>query len=142
MAGIISGGVTFTFNDGDLEEIRSKVMSELDFSAMPGMTADAAMIFDFNGVSKTITINGVLTNTGNNTLSSGNAVTIDEQRQWLEKVLNGAQVGTTFTSNYSSTFNGSTFINSPVYFADVEFTERTDTPNALPFNINLYVGGL
>ena len=137
---ITSAGVTFTFNDGDADEIRSVISSELDHEAMPMMEADAALLFDFSGVKKIISVNGVLTDTGENTLSSGSAITIDEQRQWLEKIINGNQSGITFQSTYSSTYNGSSFVDSKCMKSTITFIEKAGVPNRLAFNITLFVG--
>ena len=137
---ITKGGVTFTFNDGDVDEVRSVVSSELDHEAMPMMEAGSALLFDFSGVKKIISINGVLTDTGENTLSSGSAISIDEQRQWLEKIINGNQSGITFQSNYSSTYNGSSFVDSKCMKSGISFIEKEGMPNRLAFNITLFVG--
>lgn len=137
---ITISGVTFTFNDGDVEEIDYNIISEVEQEAMPGMTPDAAMMYDFNGVKKIISLQGALTNTGNNTLSTGSATTINEQREWLEKSINGSQNAITFVSNYSTTFNGSSFVNSKCYKTNIRFNERSGEPNRLYFTITLLVG--
>ena len=138
----ISTGAKFTFIDGDCEQITSGVSTDLDFDAMPGMTPDQAMLFDFNGVKKVITIKGRLSTNGSNVLNSGSAITIDEQRQWLEKNINGVQSGTLFKSNYTSTWNGSSFADSVVLFGSVTWDETTGDPNSLPFTIQIFVGNV
>jgi hypothetical protein len=137
---ITSAGVSFTFNDGDVDEVRSVISSELDHEAMPMMEANAALLFDFSGVKKIISVNGVLTDTGENVLSSGSAITINEQREWLEKIINGNQSGITFQSTYTSTYNGSSFVNSKCMKSTITFNERAGLPNRLSFNITLFVG--
>lgn len=135
-----SSGITFTFNEGDIQTIVSKVNGNLDFDAMPGFTPDASILYDFNGVLKTITLTGEIQNTSNNTLSSGTAITIDAQRKWLEQTLDGAQSGSTFISNYSSVYNGSTWSDARIYFSDLTFTEDSNKPNILGLTLKLFVG--
>ena len=138
---ITKSGVTFTFNEGDVQDINTQISTELEHDAMPMMTADSALLFDFSGVKKIITISGSLTdNSGNNVLSSGSAITINEQREWLESLIDGGQSGITFSSNYSSTYNGSTFSDSNVLVDNIRFMEQVDKHNELGFNITLFVG--
>jgi hypothetical protein len=134
-----SDGIIFSFNDGDCDDITSNVNTDLDFDAMPGMTADAALGFDFNGVKKTIEVSGTLTDTGTNRLSSGVAITITDQRKWLEKILNGSQTGSAFSSTYTSTWNGSSWEASIILFGSLVFNEKSGLPNGLPFRMSLYV---
>jgi hypothetical protein len=135
------GGIVFTFGEGDIESIQCNIGTDLDFDSMPMMTADSAMLFDFNGVKKTIRASGQICNNGTDHISGvGSAVTIDEQRKALEAMLNGSQSGITFSSNYSSTYNGSTFIPSTILVSNIVFTEQTGNPNNLPFEMTLFVG--
>jgi hypothetical protein len=137
---LVRSGVTFTFHDGDVETVRVQTQTDLDWDALPISTPNSALLFDFSGVKKSISVSGELTNNGANTLSSGTAVTIDDQRKWLEQTINGNQSGVTFTSNYSSTWNGSSWISSKIYFASITFTDTVGKPNSLPFEITIYVG--
>lgn len=132
--------VTFTFKDGDCEQIQTQIGAELDHDSMPMTTADGALLYDFSGVKKIISLQGKLSEASTTRTSSGTVKTIDEQRQWLEANLNGNQTGLTFVSNYSSTYNGSIFIPSPVLISQITFTEVTGNPAALEFNITLFVG--
>lgn len=132
-------GVIFSFNDGDVEDIVITISTDLDFDAMPGMTPDAAMGYDFNGVKKIIEVTGTLTDTGNNRLDSGIAITIDDQRKWLEKIMNGQQAGSAFSSSYSSTWNGADWIASIILFGTISFNEKVGLPNGLPFRMSLFV---
>lgn len=140
MVSITSNGVVYTFNDGNVENIRNRIYTNLDFDAMPSTPPDASMLYDFSGVSKIITVSGTITDTGNNTISTGTAITINEQRQWIEKHLNGTQSGVEFDSNYSSVFNGSTFVTPRVLFSTIDFNEEVGNPNGLPFTMTLFVG--
>lgn len=138
---IIRDGVTFTFNDGDVSEIRTRIATELDYDAMPSSLALYSLLYDFNGVTKIITLSGGLTNTGSNRLTVGSAITIDEQRKYIESCLDGLQSTAIFRSNYTSSYNGSDFEDSPIMFSTIEFNERTNEPNILFFTITLFVGG-
>ena len=139
---ITISGVTFTFNDGDVEEVETIINTELDYEAMPMSAATNAMLYDFNGVTKNIRLTGVLTDTGENTLSTGSAISIDEQRQWLEKNINGFQNTIIFQSTYGSSFNGSSFVDSRCYKANIRFLEKTGEPNRCVFSMTLLVGGV
>lgn len=142
MVNIQRDGVIFTFNQGDVDEVETTIISEIDSEAMPLSPATEALLYDFNGVGKTINVRGKLSNTGTNRLNTGSAITINEQRQWLEKAINGFQSGLTFTSNYSSSFNGTNFVNSRCLKSTIRFIEKTNHPNELEFQINLLVGGI
>lgn len=139
---ITSGGVTFTFNEGDVENISSSLNANLDADSMPMTPPTDSLMFDFTGVIKSITLSGKLSNSGSTRLSTGTATTIDAQRQWLEKIVNGEQAGITFVSNYSSSYNGSTFVSSPCMIASMEFNEVTGEPASLQFRISLNVGAI
>jgi len=136
----ILGGVTFTFNDGDVENIQSRLAANLDFDSMPLSTPDAAMLYDMNGVNKIISISGRLSNSGSTRTNTGTTTTIDEQRKWIEQNLNGNQNSGLFISNYTSTWDGTQWINSLFYIATVTWNEQTGDPSNLPFTIDLYVG--
>jgi len=139
---ITKSGVTFTFSEGEINTISTNTSAMLDYDAMPMSTADNAMLFDFNGVTKTISVSGQLFDDGSNHLSSGSAVTRDEQRQWLEKILDGNQTQLLFDSNHSSTWNGSSFGQSTCCIGSVNFTENSGDPNRLYFEIQLQVGNV
>lgn len=135
-----SAGVTFTFNNGDVQSVNSTLGANLDFDSMPGSPPTDSLLYDFNGVTKTIEISGELQDTGSNRLSSGTATTIDAQRKWLELNIAGFQEGATFISNYTSSWNGTSWINSRILFSNVRFNEETENPNVLPFTITIFVG--
>ena len=136
------GSVVFTFNTGDVTRIQSSLSSSLDFDSMPQSPPSDSLLYDYSGVTKTIQLEGSLSNNGTNRLSSGSAVTLDEQRQWIESLLNGDQGSTSiiFHSNYSSTFNGTVFIDSHCLIADVKWQEETGNPTGLPFTITFNIG--
>jgi hypothetical protein len=137
-----AAGVTFTFNDGDCEDITSDINANLDFDSMPASPPSDALLFDFNGASKTITVTGTLTEAPTTRTSTGSVTTIDAQRQWLEAYIDGFQLGSTFTSNYTSTWNGSSFAPSTVLVGSVRFNEQTGQPNVLFFTLTMTVGSV
>jgi len=137
-----AAGVIFTFNEGDCTDITSSIGANLDSDSMPLSTALDALLFDYNGVLKTITVTGALTLATSTRTSSGTVTTIDSQRQWLEAFIDGNQLGSTFVSNYTSTWNGSTFVDSKVLVGNVTFTERSGFPNELSFTMTLIVGSV
>jgi hypothetical protein len=73
-------------------------------------------------------------------LTSGSAVTIDEQRKWLEKNIDGFQSGGVFVSDYTSTWNGSSWEDSRFMMAKIRFRQVEGKPAELAFNITLFVG--
>jgi len=133
-------GVTFTFNEGDCQTVESGLATDLDFEAMPNQTAFNSMLYDVNGVTKIIRVSGELSDHGTNTLSSGTAITINDQRKWLEQNINGSQLGGYFDSNYASTWNGSGWYQSRFMIASIRFTENAGNPTGLSFDIQLYIG--
>ena len=137
-----SSNVTFTFSQGEVKSVEPVVSTQLDFDSMPSSDATGALMLDLSGVTKVIDVQGELFDDGTNHLSSGSAVTLDQQRQWLEAHLNGAQDGMTFTSNYSSTWNGSTFIPSRVMFSTFRHREEEGKPTVIPFQFVLFVGNI
>ena len=138
---IVTSTEQFIFNDGDVEEVNIEVSSDLDFDPMPMDTANNALVYDLNGVKKMINIRGRLSNTGVTVVTGGSVISLDEQRQWLEKLLNGDQRGVNFYSNYSSTYNGSTFIPTPCYVSRISWGEVTGEPQSLKFEIAFVIGG-
>ena len=138
----LSSGVTFTFNEGDVENISSSINANLDNDAMPLSPPTDALLFDFTGTNKTITLAGKISNSGTTRTSSGTTITIDAQRKWFELILNGNQVGVLFTSNYSSSWDGTAWTSSPVMISGIEWNEVNGEPSSLQFRITLLVGAI
>jgi hypothetical protein len=139
---ITVSGVIFTFNEGDCESVESSLASNLDYDSMPMSTPDGALLFDVNGVTKTITMRGNLSNSGSTRLSVGTATTLNDQRKWLEQNLNGSQAGGTISSNYTDTWNGTGWYASTIMFSTIRFTENEGNPMGLQFEITLLVGSV
>ena len=108
-----SSGNVFTFADGELDSVRSSTRGDIEVTAFPGTGPANALGFDFNGVLKTISIPGKLFETTTSRVNTSSITTILEQKQFLEKTLNGRQTSSTFTSNYESqTYDGENFVNT------------------------------
>jgi hypothetical protein len=131
---------TFTFVDGDIKKITSRIVGSPDLDSIPGTPPSYAMLFDTNGATKTITLSGELSSNGLTRVNTSSVITINEQRQYLEKQLTGFQPGAGFEANYCSTWTGSSWIASRVVLAEITWDEETGNPLNLPFTIVLYVG--
>lgn len=128
-----AAGVTFTFADGEVEQVEIKKNGNLDENTLPASDSSSAFILDFNGVKKDITISGKLYDTtGSSRTSTGTTVTIEDQINWLASVLNGSQNGLTFNSSYQT--------NKKVYFRSMVFTEKSGNPLLVEFRIEMVEG--
>jgi len=142
-------GNTFTFNDGDVERVSESITSEIDHSPMPMGGSMQAYGYDFNGVTKRITISGVLTAATTTRISGYDIKTIKEQKQYLESLMCGNQTAMTFSSEYadeSSNMESSTnlpyittFTDTKVFIEKMDFNHEAETPLALPFEISMIV---
>lgn len=131
----------FTFAQGEITNVKGRAAAEVEINALPGSGSSSAIGFDFNGVLKMITISGVLFETSSSRVNTSSVTTILEQKQWLEKQLNGLQLPKGFTSNYDSqSFNGDSFVSTKVFKGLFEWNETEGSPEALPITITLLVG--
>lgn len=147
-------GVTYTFDKGQVKSIRSEITVNLDNESLAISGPMQAMLFDFEGALKKITIDGVIIAATTTRTSLGTTTTILSQKQWLESILNGNQSLITFSSTYeaksvttsrtptSGDPKLATFANTKVMASIIEFTNEGGNPNALPFKIVLFVGGI
>ncbi len=139
-------GEKFTFATGEVSNIDATIQGEIDQTKLPGTGPSQAFVFDFAGASKQIVLRGVLFDDGTEHLSggSGSAITILEQKQFLEKILDGAQfpaAGRFFTSDFESvSFNGTTGTPTVAVINSIKFMQEQGNPEALPFEITLFVG--
>lgn len=132
---------TFTFSQGEVTQVGTSVAPDIEISALPASGPSQAIGYDFSGVLKTISISGNLFETSSSRVDTSSVTTILEQKQWLEKQLNGTQTPKGFTSNYDSeTFDGSSFVPTIVFKGNFKVTETEGMPDSLPFTINLLVG--
>lgn len=144
-------GVTFTFQEGEVEKISSKITSNIEPEAIPSLGPLATYFADYNGPIKTITITGSLFESATTRVTGYSVNTIIEQKEWLESMINGAQTTITFTSNYESltisSINGATapylgsFGYTKGFIQDIGFDETIGEVGILPFTITLVVAG-
>ena len=131
----------FTFAQGEVRSVKSRTAADIEINALPGSGPSDAIGFDFSGVLKMITISGVLFETITSRVDTSSVTTILEQKQWLEKQLNGFQIAKAFTSNYESqSYSGSAFVSTKIFNGQLEINETEGSPEALPFTISLLVG--
>ena len=137
-------GVTFTFSQGEINQVTENINVGLDIIELPLAGPSDASLFDFTGTTKQLSIDGALFNDGTNKLSSGSAITILEQKQWLEALASGNQTANiTFTSNYfSQSYNGSSFVSTTGAVSKINFVEVEGDPNRLKFTMAIEVGSL
>lgn len=141
-----SPNVKFTFANGEVKNVNSTISGEIDQTKLPASGPSAAIIFDFMGAGKKITVLGQLFDDGTNHLStvipSGvSAITILEQKQHLEKIVNGNQFAKLFQSDYESiTFNGASGVVTTAVIDSITFRQEEGNPEALPFEMTLLVG--
>lgn len=128
----ISG--TYTFDDGEVDNVSSSISSMPDADPMPAGAPTDVIIVDQNGSKKTISISGKLYGTS--------VATVLTKKQNLEKFINGFQSAlTTFGSNYESqSYNGSAFVSTVGIVTRITFTENTGTPLLLDFTLDFVVG--
>ena len=137
-------GVTFTFLPGEVNTVESQVTGGPEVQSIPGTAPANSFSYDLEGGAKVIQVSGQLYDTtaeGSRT-SSGTTVTILQQKQWLEKQINGSQSLRNFTSNYESqTFSTSGFTQTKVLAGNIRFSEQSGNPSELQFSMRLLVGG-
>ncbi len=129
---ILNGAVTFTFQDGDTDDVVIEKTGNLDENAIPGADSDNAFVIDFNGVLKVITLTGNLSTAATSRTDVGSTTTIEAQMDWLFDLVDGAQTGYTFNSTYQT--------SKTVYCRRVKFTEKAGEPETVPFIIELVEG--
>lgn len=134
-------GSIFTFAAGEVKDVDGQVIADIEISEFPGTGPSESFGFDFNGVRKVITLTGHIFETTTSRVNTESVTTVLEQKQWLEKQLNGQQSGRTFTSNYESqTFDGTSYVPTKIFAGQAIFKEIAGDPERLQFTINLLVG--
>jgi len=135
---------TFTFEQAEVATVRSTTTSSIDQTSLPGSGPIESLLFDFDGVNKTITITGNLFETTSTRVTgtgSSSVTTILQQKQWLEEALSGNQLTVTFSSTYEAqTYDGSSQQTTTVMSASANFTEGGGNPQLLPFGMTFLVG--
>ena len=125
-------GVTFTFQQGDVEGVKMNKQGQLDENPTPASDSSYAFVIDFNGVIKTITLTGAITTATSTRLSTGTATTISAQIDWLLTLVDGAQTGYTFNSTFQT--------GKTVYCRKCSFDEVSGEVTKSPFTIELVEG--
>lgn len=121
--------------------VRAQIVADAEQTALPGGGPILAFLFDFSGPLKMITINGQLFETATTRTDTGSTTTILEQKQFLEKNINGFQGSTVFSSTYESqTFDGSAYQNTTVMVGEISFEEEAGNPEELKFIMRFLVG--
>ena len=143
-------GITFTFQDGDVNTCKGAPSSNLDNSMISGTGPMSAYNYDYEGCGKSINISGVLTPADTDRTSTGTCKTILAQKQWLESLINGQQESISITSRYESTSVDTTAGNTDPQQANFEqtycmvqsmtFEESAGNMAQLPFNMTLLIG--
>ena len=138
-----SSGVTFTFEEGEINTVSPELIADLDHSPMPISGPMGSMLFDISGVTKVILVSGQLIESSSTRTSTGTTTTILQQKQWLESLMNGNQTRVTFTSNYElESYGSNEFKDTTVMVQRLNFTEESANPQQLMFSMNLLVGGI
>ena len=146
----IVGGYTFTFQNGDVKSVKSDVSSKSEQQEISQTGPMGAYLYDYDGVTKTVTISGTLTEASTTRISGYSITTIFQQKQWLESIANGSQVGIEIESTYESQSILSSGSPTPPFLGgftstycmvqSMSFVEKGGNPNELDFTIVLMVG--
>lgn len=145
-----TSGVTFTFAEGEVKTIKSKIDTNIENMEISGTGPASSYLYDYNGCRKEISITGHLFTTATSRVSGYSIDTAIEQKQWLESLANGIQQPITFTSNYESLsilssagptppYQGS-FTNTKVMVSNMDFTEVDGEVEIIAFSITFVVG--
>jgi len=142
---ITTSATTFTFGDGEVSSIVEEITAQPDSIPMPASPPASTILLDLGGATKKITISGILFDDGTDRLSTGTAITLLAQKQWLEGLIDGAQSTVTFTSNYSSkTSDGDAdpddWEDTSVVVSTLRFTETEGKPSEIEFTMTLMAG--
>jgi hypothetical protein len=129
---ITKDGVTFTFQDGNCDRVTIQKQGTLDENPIPASDSDGTFVIDINGVTKTITLAGFLTEAATSRTSTGSVLTIEDQITWLLTLVDGAQMGYTFNSTYQT--------NKTVYCRRASFDENAGQAALVPFTLEFVEG--
>lgn len=103
---ITSGGSTstgtFTFQDGNVDYIKSTQTNEIDVVSGPGRNADYAYGNDVNGVIEKITISGTITTATSTRVSAQTITSVSQQIGWLKGLSDGNQLPHTLNTDYET----------------------------------------
>ena len=136
-------GVIFTFLDDEIESVGVEEVASPEQVANLGGGAADAYLSEIDGVLAVITITGTLLIASTTRTSSGTTTTILQQKQWLSKQLNGAQVPRAFTSDYESEMYSALeedFVPTKIVVGRFSRRQETGGMDEMPFTIQLLVG--
>ena len=149
--------VTFTFQDGNVNKLKSEIISAPDVQPLPIANVMQNFAYDFEGVSKIITMSGRLTAATSTRVTGGFTITsILQQKRWLESLHDGFQQGIKITSAYESqsSYDKNTTSYAPYltninetntnnitvgYIVKLDFDEEEANPNSLLFTMTLHI---
>ena len=144
------GGYTFTFQSGDIDFVESDIASSVESTKITKTGSMGTLNYDFDGVLKTITIQGVLTPAATTRVSGYSVTSVLSQKQWLESLINGNQGLIELTDDYESQsvlsdsgatppFLGS-FTSTKCKNGNIKFRRERGLVNRLKFTLILVVG--
>lgn len=126
---------TFTFQPGDIEDVKVDKTANLDVNETPGSDSASTFIVDFNGVGKKISISGNITAATTSRTSVTTTTSITAQIAWLEALLNGEQSGLVFNSTFQTP-------NKNVYASKLSYSEKAGNSNFAEFSMDFVEGGV
>ena len=144
------GGYTFTFQSGDIEFIESNITSSVEPTKITKTGAMGTLNYDFDGVLKTITIEGILTPATTTRVAGYSVTSVLSQKQWLESMINGNQGVIELTDDYEGqsvlSDSGATapylgsFTSTKCKSGNIKFRRTRGLVNRLKFTLTLVVG--
>jgi len=147
---LTTNGITFTFNASDVVKVEETGATKPDNVEIATVGPMGTLNYDYEGVSKIIVVEGVLTEASTSRTSTGTVTTIIAQKQWLESLGNGSQETILFTSTYGTQSvlqkSGAVspyqaqFASTEVMLGAFKFTEMTGKPTQLQFSLTFVVG--
>lgn len=124
-----------TLNNVALADVTSedhRVYSDLDYQSFPLSDSSQAMIFDYNGVKRVVTLSGVVTDTQANLMD--NFITP------IEALEDGNQLNTVvYHSDFYASGSGQSG-NFNVKVDSFKWTKKAGTPTMVDYTITLFEG--
>ena len=146
MAVTITGqdGVVFTFDTAEVQGISVDIGASIEQYGQFNTGPADAYLYESDGPVAAIVVRGRLLLAATTRTSSGVTTTIDQQRQWLAKQINGNQVPKAFSSDYAATmYSGlsSSFVPTKIITGRFSYNQDEGSPDELAFSLSLLVGG-
>jgi len=147
---LTKGGITFTFLDWEVERVKATILQSPDNTPITNTGPMGSFVYNYDGATKSITINGYLQTASTTRTSTGTVVTIADQCKWLEGLFCGSSDSITFTSTYNTqtpdTEVGAIspflahYTNTTVVGGSFEHDEISGEVNILAYTLTLIVG--